>query len=129
MNTVRSLAVAATFVGAALLANASFAEGPHVRAERQAYYHAQMRPWHGAYSHTQWGTPVALVVPPTSHMQTSWSWGVAQTEVRPIYHQFGRTYGGEGGGVDVYSGRYFRPTPLWPSHTDQFGVYHVRAPY
>jgi hypothetical protein len=92
-------------------------------------WHAARRaarmPWHGAYYHTQYGRPVALVVPPTAHMQTSWGWGVAQTTMTPIYHQFNRRYPvptGMGGNV-------FLPTPRWPSHTDQFGVYYVRGPW
>ena len=104
--------------------------GKRTRAEKIAYYHAQQRPWHGNYSHTATGLPVPLVVPPTAHMMSAYSWGVAQTEIRPIYHQFGRTFtGGDGSEVDVTSGKYFHPTPLWPSHTDQFGIYPVRGPY
>lgn len=86
---------------------------------------AGLSPWHGAYYNTQWGRPVALVVPPTSAYETHWSWGVAQTRVTPIYHQFGRNFPGpypEGGPG-------FAPTPRWPSSTDQFGVYPVRGPW
>jgi hypothetical protein len=28
-----------------------------------------------------------------------------------------------GGGAEIH------PTPYWPSHTDQFGVYPVRGPW
>jgi hypothetical protein len=81
--------------------------------------------WHGPYYHTDWGMPLALVMPPTVRMQTSWSWGVAQTERYPIWHQFKRPAVNPGA-----SGSYgMLPTPLWPSHTDQFGVYYVRAPW
>ena len=105
------------------------AGGRHARADRLARYYAAQRPWHGAYSYTQWGGPVPLVVPPTSRTQVSYSWGVAQTEVQPIYHQFHRDYpGGLGGGEGGY-GPNFLPTPYWPSHTDQFGVYPVRGPW
>ena len=71
------------------------------------------------------GAPVSLVVPPTANMQTSMGWGVAQTEMMPIYHQFSRPYPGDGEGLGVG----FLSTPRWPSHTDQFGVYYVRGPW
>jgi hypothetical protein len=95
------------------------------RADRLGRYYASQRPWHGDYAYTQWGTPVALVVPPNAKMHSSWSWGVAQTEMVPLYHQFYRDYPGELGP----SGYQFNTTPHWPSHTDQFGVYPVRAPW
>jgi hypothetical protein len=80
--------------------------------------------WVGGYSHTMWGQPVALVVPPTAELQTHWNWGVAQTRVNPIWPQFARAYPGPYAG-----GRGFLPTPRWPSSTDQFGVYYVRGPW
>lgn len=85
---------------------------------------SQRRPWHGDYYHTQWGQPVALVVPPTAELQTEYSWGVTNTNIRPIWHQFRR----ENPGM-VVGGNAFKPTPLWPSHTNQFGVYYVRGPW
>jgi hypothetical protein len=98
---------------------------PANRADRLARYYSNQRPWHGDYAYTPWGTPVALVVPPNSKMHSSWSWGVSQTEMIPIYHQFHRDYPGELGpsGYPIYS------TPYWPSHTDQFGVYPIRGPW
>ena len=96
------------------------------RADVLARYYAAQRPWHGPYAYTQWGTPVALVVPPTSKFHTSYSWGVGQSEMVPIYHQFHRDYPGGmaiGGAAEIYS------TPYWPSHTDQIGVYPVRGPW
>ena len=95
------------------------------RADRLARYYAAQRPWHGPYAYTPYGTPVALVVPPTAKMHTSYSWGVGQSEMIPIYHQFHRDYPGEIGP----SGYPFQATPYWPSHTDQFGVYPVRGPW
>src|SRR5687767_6151949 len=106
-----------------LLASAASA-GEWTAADVQAYRRAAYQPWHGAYYHYQYGRPLALVVPPTAHMQSSYSWGVAQTRMTPIYHQFGRAYYGEGG-----AGGPFLPTPHWPSSTDQFGVYYVRGPW
>lgn len=99
---------------------------PHTRWDRYAYWHAMRTPWHAPYYHTQYGAPVALVVPPTAAMQTDWRWGVTGTEMTPIHHQFGRSYPGE------YVGEYgdqLRPTPRWPSHTNQFGVYYIRGPW
>jgi hypothetical protein len=80
--------------------------------------------WHGDYYHSQWGRPVALVVPPTAGMQSHYAWGVAQTRRTPIYHQFQPEFPGYGS----WPGQ-FRSTPLWPSDTDQFGVYYVRGPW
>lgn len=81
------------------------------------------RPWHGDYYYLPYGQPTALVVPPTSTMQQNYSWGVSQNTMTPIYHQFGRS-----APITPGYGRFFG-TPRWPSHTDQFGVYPVRAPW
>ena len=88
-------------------------------------YRARMSNWHGNYYDVAWGTPVALVVPPTAGRQTKWAWGVGNTEVTTIGQQFGRAYPGPYAG----GGAAFLPTPVWPSHTDQFGVYYVRGPW
>jgi hypothetical protein len=96
-------------------------------ADVWAARHAQTMSWHGPYAYTAFGVPVSLVVPPTAHMQTNMGWGVSQDTVTPIYHQFRRSYPGD---FDPGVGNYgFAPTPLWPSHTSQFGVYYVRGPY
>jgi hypothetical protein len=84
-----------------------------------------VQPWHGGYYNVVWGAPVALVVPPTAESQTHWGWGVGNTRVTPICPQFGRNWPGPG----TYDPRAFRPTPPWPSDTDQFGVYYVRGPW
>ena len=116
---------AAVAIAAMALVSSAEAGGPAARADRLARQYANTRPWHGQYSNTQYGQPVALVVPPTAKSMGSYSWGVSQNEIRPIYHQFGRPYpGGEAG-----LGNSFLPTPYWPSHTDQFGVYPVRGPW
>jgi len=81
--------------------------------------------WHNAYYNTSWGAPVALVVPPTAEVQSHYSWGVGNTWVTPNCPQFGRNWPGPG----YYDGRAFRPTPPWPSSTDQFGVNYVRGPW
>lgn len=129
LTTYRSLALGALVAALVALAFCGSAEagGPKNRADRIARYYAAQRPWHGQYSYTQWGTPVALVVPPTAVMQNSWSWGVAQSEMTPIYHQFHREYPGVISGGS--SENPFMTTPLWPSHTDQFGVYPIRGPW
>ena len=86
---------------------------------------AQTAPWHGNYYEPAWGTPVALVVPPTAEFQTNYHWGVGGYRVTPIYHQFQRGYPGPG----QSNGTRFLPTPPWPSDTNQFGVYYVRGPW
>jgi hypothetical protein len=103
----------------------AWAGGRRAHANRWGERFARTMPWHGHYYYAPWGAPVALVVPPVSNMQTSMGWGVTQTEMTPIYHQFARPYPGEGAGM----GTFFRPTPRWPAHTDQFGVYYVRGPW
>ncbi|HUG71631.1 MAG TPA: hypothetical protein VMM76_28060 [Pirellulaceae bacterium] len=101
------------------------AEGP--RYDRWAARHARGISWHSQYYHTATGLPVALVVPPTAHMQTRWGWGVAQNTMTPIYPQFRRSYPGDGAGFG--GGGVLMPTPNAPSHTDQFGVNYIRGPY
>jgi hypothetical protein len=92
---------------------------------RRAHNKAQTYAWHGDYYDATWGMPVPLVVPPKAESQVKYSWGVGSTRVVPIEHQFGRAYPGPGG----YGSGAFRPTPAWPSDTDQFGVYYVRGPW
>lgn len=112
---------------AAVLSLSSYAQagGPYSRGHRQAMRYSANRPWHGNYANTSAGVPLALVVPPTSHTMASWGWGVTGSEIRPIYHQFGRYYPGQ---LNATGGTY-NPTPAWPSHTDQFGIYPVRGPW
>lgn len=119
----RRIVLAATLVAAALLSTSVASAGTpvsHWAARRMA----KRTPWHGKYYHTGWGSPVALVVPPTAAMQSHYSWGVGQTRTTPLWHQFRRDYPGP------YSGGYgFYPTPRWPSSTDQSGVYYIRGPW
>ena len=104
---------------------------PWAQADWIASQRAMTQSWHAGYAHTAWGAPVALVVPPTARMHTRMGWGVSQTTMLPIYHQFERPFPGamaaEGGAMP--GGMPIRPTPRWPSHTDQFGVYYVRGPW
>jgi hypothetical protein len=102
---------------------------PWARADWRAAQVAGRQSWHAGYYHTGWGVPVALMVPPTARMQTRWGWGVAQSTMTPIYHQFERPYPGCVTGVERQPGEPVLPTPRWPSHTDQFGVYYVRGPW
>lgn len=96
---------------------------PSTHGDSWARYHSQSQPWHGGYYYLQTGQPTALVVPPNVTMQQNYSWGVSQNTMTPVYSQFGRgSATGSGGGR-------FRATPVWPSHTEQFGVYPVRAPW
>jgi hypothetical protein len=101
------------------------AGGPRAVANRWGERFARTMPWHGDYYYHLQGAPTALVVPPVSNMQTQLSWGVSQTSMVPIYHQFSRPYPG----LEIGAGRTFYPTPRWPNHTDQFGIYYVRGPW
>lgn len=96
----------------------------HVHAWNQA--EQNVHAWHGGYENWRWGTPTALVVPPTAAYGTSYAWGVGQVRSTPIHHQFGRggaaMLGGSGEGA-------FQRTPYFPQSTDQFGVYSVRGPW
>jgi hypothetical protein len=91
---------------------------------RAAAVQSQAYPWHGDYYDVAWGSPVALVVPPTAESQAHLGWGVGATRVTPIAHQFGRGYPGPSTG-----GGPFYPTPPQPSSTDQFGDYYIRGPW
>jgi hypothetical protein len=93
---------------------------------RVAARQSQMSPWHGSYYDTAWGMPVAVLVPPTAKSQVHWDWGVGATRITPIPHQFQRGYPGPG---TTYNRTWFRPTPAWPSSTDQFGDYYIRGPW
>ncbi|TVS13090.1 MAG: hypothetical protein EA424_21890 [Planctomycetaceae bacterium] len=103
---------------------------PWMRADWIAQQRSANRSWHAGYYHTETGAPLALMVPPTVRSQTRWSWGVAQSSVSPLYHQFKRPYPGPAMG-HAYgdSSGSLLPTPRWPSHTDQFGVYYIRGPW
>ena len=92
---------------------------------RVSYRQSQRYPWHGDYYDTAWGTPVAVVVPPTAESQTHLGWGVGATRVTPIQHQYQREYPGPG----VFDRSGFRAAPRWPSNTDQFGDYYIRGPW
>jgi hypothetical protein len=101
-----------------------------MRADWIAQQRASIRSWHAGYYNTQYGAPLALVVPPTVRAHTRYGWGVAQSSVHPLYHQFKRPYPGPVAGAEYGGeGLPLRPTPRWPSHTDQFGVYYVRGPW
>ncbi|MBN2580528.1 MAG: hypothetical protein JXB10_16200 [Pirellulales bacterium] len=109
----------------ALLYGSAYAGGFGSCKGRRAYWNSMTTPWHGGYYDPAWGMPVALVVPPTAENQTKWGWGVGNTRVVSIDHQFQRNYPGPG----YYNRAFFRPTPPWPSDTDQFGVYYIRGPW
>ena len=99
----------------------------HPHANRRAARHAQSTSWNAPYYNTATGYAIPLVVPPTAHMQTRWSWGVSQDTMIPIYHQFRRPYSGDGGRFGGEQG--LQGTPRWPSHTDQMGVFYIRGPW
>ena len=86
---------------------------------------ALSRPWHGNYGYWRYNQPTALVVPANASYQMSYGWGVGNNRSFPIHHQFGRGSAGMTGGGPGSFGR----TPLYPSHSEQMGVYSVRAPF
>jgi len=123
------LAVALTLLG--LVGNAPTASADHcwyngccdcgyMKPIRRAGWYN----WNRNYAYTDYGQPVALVVPPTANLQTNYGWGVASSRISRIDHQFQRNFPGYGA-----FGGPFRPTPIWPSDTSQFGVYYVRGPW
>lgn len=117
-NAVAQYPSARVFQPVELVADHGLASKGHVWSQK----FANQRPWHGDYYYLPYGAPTALVVPPNSMMQQNYSWGVSQNTMTPIYHQYGATQTPAGGGA-------FLGTPIWPSHTRQFGVYPVRAPW
>jgi hypothetical protein len=117
--------IALAFLVSLAAAPRSATAGEWTRIDRQAARRAAITTWHGSHQNTQYGRPVAVVVPPTAHMQTTYNWGVAQTRMNPVYHQYGRAYPGQA----APAGLPFQPTPRWPSSTDQHGSYYVRGPW
>jgi len=116
LSIVLSVAIGCASFGA----TESQAKAPYLRPLRRA----QQYNWHANYAHSEYGQPVALVVPPTANLQTNWSWGAPSASFSRIDHQFGRNYPGPG----PFAGG-FRRTPRWPSSTHQFGVYYARGPW
>ena len=120
MRSLRILVLAVAGAGLALTDTTPVDAHPYM----WPVYRARCYNWHGRYAHTEYGQPVAMVVPPTAQLQTHWGWGVSSSRVSRIDHQFGRNYPGPGP-----FGGPFRNTPAWPQDTDQFGVYNVRGPW
>jgi len=118
-------ALAAIAALTATLSDRADATDPYAVAQVWSHNFAMDRPWHGNYYNQTYGQPLALVVPPTAHMRQTFSWGVSQNHMYPIHHQFGRS----ASFPRAAAAGQFQPTPPWPSHTDQFGVYYVRGPW
>ena len=95
-------------------------------ANRRAARRADATSWHGYFYDPAWGMPVALVVPPTARAQSHYGWGVSETRVTPINHQYGAAWQGP---PSAYDGRYYDPMPPYPTNTDRMGVYYVRGPW
>lgn len=100
------------------------AKKSHVPCYMKPKQRAQNYNWHANYAHSAYGQPIALVVPPTANMQTTWGWGAPSAHFSHLDHQFGRDYPGPGP-----FGGSFNNTPHWPQNTHQFGVYYVRGPW
>jgi hypothetical protein len=96
--------------------------------EPQAINTVMMDPgaWHAGYSHTAWGQPVALVIPPTVTHQTNWGWGIGNTRITPVFPQYN---GPMTAGPSQYPYGPHRPTPYYVSDTLHFGVYYIRGPW
>jgi hypothetical protein len=121
MKRTKTLVLAAVLLGTVAMADSAGAFERQLTGRR----YAQTQPWHDGYSHPGWGTPVALVVPPTAENQVHYGWGVGATRVTKIYPQFQLGYPGP----THYDVRAFQATPRWPSSTDQLGVYYIRGPW
>jgi hypothetical protein len=124
MKYIITLAVVTIVVATVVLPGRAGAE-PKCKGACSCACARCQRPWNGSYYSVEWGMPVALVVPPTAEVQTHWGWGVGNTRVTPICSQYSPNYPGPG----IYQRGMFRPTPPWPSDTDQFGFYYVRGPW
>jgi hypothetical protein len=94
-------------------------------ADAQFNGYPYSRSWHAGYHHPLWDRPLALVVPPVSHYQTIWGWGIGATQVTPIYPQ----YVGPGFGLPGDFPGDYRTPPYWPWDTRQLGVYYIRGPW
>gem|GEM_PF-4315360 len=112
-NSSKFFAVATLVVSTLAVANVANAWQPYTG------------PWHHGYSHVGWCSPVALVVPPTAERQTNWGWGVGNTRITRILPQFSL----DNPGPNSVSPSAFKPTPVPPTDTEQFGVYYVRGPW
>ncbi|TWT82412.1 hypothetical protein CA13_38750 [Planctomycetes bacterium CA13] len=124
-HIILSVALVTTLAGCFCNQNEADAGDPYAMTQVWQHNYAMDRPWHGGYYYQNSGQPTALIVPPTAHMRQTLSWGVSQNLMYPIHHQFGRSASSPG----AAQRGSFRPTPNWPSHTDQFGVYYVRGPW
>lgn len=129
-RTMCSRAAGAIGFGVAAMQSGQPLIDRHAKADWMAAQQAATRSWHAGYYHTQWGVPLALMAPPHARMQTRWGWGVAQSTMLPLYHQYKRPYPGSMAAGETGAGYGpLQPTPRWPSHTDQFGVYYIRGPW
>ena len=119
--------LAASLLAALIVTTDTTAQGgdPLAMTEVWSYNFSMDRPWHGPYYAPQYAQPTAIVVPPTSHMRQTYSWGVSQNLMYPIHHQFNRNATAPGA-AGMGS---FRAASPWPSHTDQFGYNYVRGPW
>jgi hypothetical protein len=126
IRTLLAALVACVALQSAVMAQRPFSRvmglTPATRGDAWAQKSAAGQAWHGQYYYLPYGQPTALVVPPTSMMQQNYSWGVSQNTMTPIHHQFGAAAVPSAGGA-------FLATPRWPSNTNQFGIYPVRAPW
>jgi hypothetical protein len=119
--TKRTLFIAAACLGAMLLTTS--ATEAHIVRYRHPFatYDSQ---WQPTYYDVAWGMPQALVIPPTAHTQSSYSWSVSGTS-RSGFPQYGPMNPGP---QSVYNPRAYAPAPAMPMSTEQMGDYSVRGP-
>jgi hypothetical protein len=69
--------------------------------------------------------PMAVVVPPTAHWQSNYSWGVGGYRLDHVGARYQAVIPGP---ASAYDSRYYLPAPPQPSDTVQFGDNYVRGP-
>ena len=124
-----ALPVVAALLLAAVALDDAHAIGPPYgpeahRAKKLDRFYSNNYTWHGGYYNSAYGTPVAVLMPPTVTMQTNYGWGVGNTRISRIRGRFGSEYSGH-----VQGDTGFRPRPAWPTDTTQYGLYYVRGPW
>ncbi len=62
-----------------LFSQVAQAQVPYAIGDSWARNQSMSRPWHGNYYYLPYGQPTALVVPPTSTMQQTYSWVYPET--------------------------------------------------
>src|SRR5437868_6319816 len=94
--TLGSFTAAATVLAGDPVGPANYYLPSYVEHGHCVWHHRQSPPppaplpWHCGYYDVEWGSPVALVVPPTTSRYREMGWGVGNTRMRRIGDQFDR---------------------------------------